>query len=171
MARKPEACLRRSFSVFKRSIKFSCRMLGLGLFLMVAITGAHVAEANSIHLRTNALENPLGIDSPHPTFSWQSDAKVPNWMQSAYEILVATDAKNLLPGRADAWDSGRINSSESVDIAYAGAALTSQQRYFWRVISWDNKGAQTISAPAWFETGLLNAADWKAQWITRKDPV
>ena len=30
---------------------------------------------------------------------------------------------------------------------------------------------QTTSAPAWFEAGLLNAADWKAQWITRKDPV
>jgi alpha-L-rhamnosidase len=147
------------------------RTLGLGLFFLAAVAASPAVQANPIHRRTNAIESPLGIDSPHPTFSWQSGAKTPNWMQSAYEILVATDQKNLLPGKADAWDSGRINSSESVDIAYAGAALKSQQRYFWNVITWDNKGAQTISTPAWFETGLLNAADWKAQWITRKDPV
>ncbi len=116
--------------------------LGLGLFLLAAISGAHVAEASPIHLRTNAIENPLGIDTSHPTFSWRSDAKTSNWMQSAYEILVATDAKNLLAAHADAWDSGRINSSESVNISYAGAALTSQQRYVWKVITWDNNGAQ-----------------------------
>ncbi len=92
-------------------------------------------------------------------------------MQSAYEILVATGAKNLLPGKSDAWDSGRISSSESVDITYAGAAIKSQQRYVWKVITWDNKGVQSTSAPAWFETGLMNAADWKAQWITRNDPL
>ncbi len=124
------------------------------IFLLTLYVAAQVAQADPIHLRTNAIENPLGIDTPHPTFSWQSNAKTPNWMQSAFEILVATDAKNLLPGKADAWDSGRINSSESVDISYAGAAMTSQQRYFWNVITWDNKSAKTISAPAWFETGL-----------------
>jgi alpha-L-rhamnosidase len=147
------------------------RILKLGLFLFVTISAPQIVYADHVHLRTNSLETPLGIDTPHPTFSWQSDAKTPNWMQSAYEILVATDAKNLFPGKADAWDSGRINSSESVNITYGGAALKSQQRYVWKVITWDNKNSQTVSAPAWFEMGLLNAADWKAQWITRKDPV
>jgi alpha-L-rhamnosidase len=92
-------------------------------------------------------------------------------MQSGYEILVATDVKSLRPSKADAWDSGRINSSGSVNIAYAGAAIRSQQRYFWEVRVWDNKGKLTTSAPAWFETGLMSPGDWKAQWITRKDPA
>ncbi|MEO8737019.1 MAG: family 78 glycoside hydrolase catalytic domain [Edaphobacter sp.] len=90
-------------------------------------------------------------------------------MQSRYEILVATHAKDLQPGRADTWDSGRVKSSDSVDITYAGAPLKSQQRYFWQVLTWDNKGVRTASAPAWFEMGLMGSADWKAQWITRKD--
>jgi alpha-L-rhamnosidase len=141
------------------------------LFLLALFAFAQAVHADPVHLRTNSLDSPLGIDTPRPTFSWQSNARTPNWMQSAYEVLIATDAKNLLPGNADAWDSGRIDSSESVNITYGGAALKSQQRYFWKVISWDDKGAQTISAPAWFETGLLTAADWKAQWIARRDPV
>jgi alpha-L-rhamnosidase len=143
----------------------------LGIFLLTIFAVAQAVHADPVRLRTNSLDNPLGIDTLRPTFSWQSNAKTPNWMQSAYEILVATDAKNLLPGKTDAWDSGQIKSSESVNITYGGAALKSQQRYAWKVITWDDKGAPTVSAPAWFETGLMNAGDWKAQWITRKDPV
>jgi alpha-L-rhamnosidase len=140
----------------------------LAIFLLTLVAAA---QASPVHLRTNALESPLGIDTPHPTFSWQSDATTPNWMQSAYEILVAIDVKNLHPGKTDAWDSGRVSSSESVNIAYDGAAIRSQQRYAWKVLTWDNTGKQTDSAPEWFETGLMTAADWKAQWITPKDPA
>jgi alpha-L-rhamnosidase len=129
------------------------------------------AQAAPVHLRTNALVNPLSIDTPQPAFSWQSDAKTPHWMQSAYEILVATDAENLLPGKADVWDSGRIDSSESLDVIYAGVAIKPQQHYIWKVLVWDNNGKQTTSVPAWFETGLMSANDWKAAWITRIDPA
>jgi alpha-L-rhamnosidase len=143
------------------------RLSALALLLSSAIT----ASAAPVHLRTNALDTPLGIDTSHPTLSWQSDAKTPNWTQSAYEILVATDAKLLRPGKADAWDSGRIASSESVNIAYAGSTLKPQQRYLWLVRTWDNKGHLTTSTPASFETGLLSATDWKGQWIMRKDSI
>jgi len=139
------------------------------VFCLLAVAAS--AYAAPVHLRTNALVNPLGIDTPLPTFSWMSEAKTPDWMQSGYEILVATEAKDLLPGKAAAWDSGRVNSSESVNIAYAGAALRSQQRYLWKVVVWDDKGGQSASEPAWFETGLMTPQDWKAQWIMRRDPL
>ncbi len=140
-------------------------------FALVLLSLAAAAQAAPVHLRTNALPNPLGIDTPHPTFSWRSDAHTPNWLQSSYEILVATDAAHLLPGHTDAWDSGHLTSSASLDIPYAGAPLRPQQHYLWKVIVWDNKGQHTASTPASFETGLLTAADWKAQWITRNDPA
>ncbi|ADV81830.1 alpha-L-rhamnosidase [Terriglobus saanensis SP1PR4] len=139
--------------------------------LLFSATLAATAFASPVHLRTNSLDAPIGIDTSHPTLSWQSDAKTPNWTQSAYEILVATDAKNLKPGKADVWDSRRVSSSESVNIAYAGAALKPQQRYVWAVKTWDSKGKPTTSAPAFFETGLMSPSDWKAQWIMRKDPA
>lgn len=138
--------------------------------ISLLVAGAS-AQAAPVHLRTNAFDGPLGIDTPAPTFSWQSDTKTSNWMQSAYEILVATDAKNLRFNKADIWDSGQIKSSKSVDITYAGIALKPQQRYVWEVRTWDGKGRQSTSAPAWFETGLMGPADWKAQWITRRDPA
>ena len=143
-------------------------MSKLALYFALLASAAHAAP---VHLQTNALKTPIGLDSPQPTFSWISDATTPDWAQSAYEILVDSDLKNLRAGHASSWDSGRVASSESVDIAYAGAALKPQQRYAWKVITWDSAGKMTASAPTWFETGLLSASDWKAQWITRKDPV
>ena len=134
--------------------------------LLVAVT-AHAAPA---HLRVNALTTPLGIDTPQPTFSWISDAKTPNWSQSAYEVLVDLDAGHLRPSHASVWDSGKVTDSASLGIAYAGAPLRSQQRYLWKVITWDKAGKQTGSEVSWFETGLMSSSDWKASWITRKDP-
>ncbi len=129
------------------------------------------ADAAPVHLRTNALEHPLGVDTARPAFSWQSDATTPDWLQSAYEILVGTDAEHLRPGKAAVWDSGRVTSSESVDIVYAGAPLQSQRRYAWKVMVWDVHGKETVSPAAWFETGLMNVGDWKADWILRRDPA
>ena len=143
-------------------------MARLGWLLLALAASAHAAP---VHLRINGLVSPFGIDTPQPTFSWQSDAKTANWMQSAYEVLVAADVNNLRPGSAAAWDSGRVRSSDSVNVAYAGAAMRPQQRYAWQVHTWDNQGRETISAPSWFETGLMGDADWKAEWITRSDPA
>jgi len=136
--------------------------------LVLAVAGC--AHAAPVHLRTNALENPLGVDTVRPVFSWQSDAKTKDWMQGGYGVLVAADAGDLKAGKA-VWDSGRVTSSESVGILYGGGALRSQQRYWWKVRVWDSKGKEAVSEAAWFETGMMSAGDWKADWILRHDPA
>jgi alpha-L-rhamnosidase len=66
------------------------------------------------------------------------------------------------------WDSGRVDSSESVEVPYGGPAPASGQRYAWRVRVWDGEGvASAWSAPASWEMGLLSPADWAgAEWIS-----
>jgi alpha-L-rhamnosidase len=127
--------------------------------------------ANPVHLRCENLENPLGIDNPAPQLSWFSDNTERNWQQAAYQILVAGSAEQLHSGKADIWDSGKISSSESVGIAYAGPALESRRRYYWKVRVWSMKGEMSESGEiATWEMGLLHPVDWKAQWITWKNP-
>lgn len=126
--------------------------------------------AKPSHLRCEYLENPLGIDAATPQLSWQSDSKEQNWKQSAYEILVASSEKNLYPGKADIWDSGKQSVSESVGIFYTGPKLESRKRYYWKVRTWDAKGKTSDSDYAWWEMGLLDKTDWKAKWITWKNP-
>ena len=131
---------------------------------------AATAQALPVKLTTNSLANPIGLDTPKPTFSWMSDAQTPNWRQTAYEVLVDTKQEALNPGQAAVWDSGRMPTQTSVGVVFAGTPLKPQQRYFWRVVTWDKDGKKSLSDPAWFETGLLKAADWKAAWIRRVDP-
>src|ERR1700722_9916249 len=143
--------------------------------LPLTLLASSFAAATPVQLRTDHLTNPIGIDTPKPQFAWQSNAKTPNWMQSAYQLLVATSEKNLAAGKGDAkpdiWDSGRITSSDSINIPYSGPALKPQTRYFWLVRVWDNKGGNSTSSAAWFETGLLSPSDWHAKWIRRTDPA
>lgn len=129
------------------------------------------ASAAPVHLRCEYLENPLGIDAAVPHFSWQSDNTERNWNQVAYEVLVASSADRLQAGNADMWDSGKVDSSDSVGIAYRGPALESRKRYYWKVRVWDAAGQTSESAEeAWWEMGFPHATDWKAKWIRWKNP-
>ena len=46
------------------------------------------AFASPVHLETEHRTNPLGVDATAPRFAWQSDSRVPNWMQQGYEIHI-----------------------------------------------------------------------------------
>jgi alpha-L-rhamnosidase len=132
---------------------------------------APAALATPVHLRCEYRNNPLGIDARTPHLSWQSDNTERNWKQSAYEILVASSHERLDSGHADVWDSGNIQSDDSVGIAYNGPALESRRRYYWKVRVWDAAGHPSESAgDAWWEMGLLHSADWTAKWIYRNNP-
>src|SRR3984957_1589370 len=146
------------------------RFKSLSVVIAIIIL-ASAASATPVHLRCEYLENPLGIDTVHPHLSWQSDNAERNWKQSAYEILVASNDENLQAGKADVWDSRKVDATESVGIAYAGPALESRRRYYWKVRVWDAAGqvSESAEAASW-EMGLLRATDWKAKWIHWKNP-
>jgi alpha-L-rhamnosidase len=138
---------------------------------IVIVMLVSTASATPVHLRCEYLENPLGIDKASPQLSWQSNNSGRNWRQVAYEILVASSAELLRAGQADIWDSGRIESAESVGISYHGPELQSRRRYYWKVRVWD-AARQVFESPepAWWEMGLLKVTDWKAKWIRWKNP-
>ncbi|WP_443612994.1 glycoside hydrolase family 78 protein [Actinomadura madurae] len=77
--------------------------------------------------------DPLGVDDAKPRLGWTLSAHARGAGQSAYEVEVSTTRD----GPADVWDSGKVRSSRSFDIEYAGPALRSRTRYFWRVRVWD----------------------------------
>ena len=107
--------------------------------------------------------NPIGIDVPSPRLSWQLQSDQRGAKQTAYQIRAASDAAM----QSAQWDTGKVESDQSVHVAYAGPALTSGQRVYWQVRAWD-EGDQPSdwSEPAFFEMGLLRESDWQAQWIT-----
>ena len=138
--------------------------------LILLSLAASAALARPIDLRCNYLTNPLGVDSLQPRLSWRAGNSERDWMQSAYQIKVASSLAGLRSGHAGIWDSGKQTSAESIGIEYAGPALESGRRYYWTVRVWDANGKAEESEPAWWEMGLLAPTDWKAKWIGRSDP-
>ena len=123
-------------------------------------------------LRCEYEVDPLGIDACRPRLSWQTPSEPRGSRQSAYRIVVAGSAAALDAGGEVLWDSGKVASERSVNVPYAGCELGSGERCWWRVRTWDREGrAGAWSEPAWFEMGLLQAADWQGAWIAAERGV
>jgi alpha-L-rhamnosidase len=116
-------------------------------------------------LKCEYRSNPLGIDITTPRLSWQMQSERRGAHQTAYRILAAGDPDRLRAGRADLWDTGKIETDQSLHIPYAGQKLASRQRVHWRVTVWDEIGQASASDLAWFEIGLLQRSDWQGEWI------
>ncbi len=139
-----------------------CVLLGL-----VVAPSNRAVTATVDSLRCEHRRDPLGIDLPQPRFSWILKSSRRGEVQTAYEVLAATTPEQLVEGKADLWDSGRVPSRETAGIAYGGKTPRSSQQVFWRMRVWDRDNvAAAWSPPATFTTGLLTAEDWKARWIT-----
>src|SRR2546427_10235564 len=134
---------------------------------LTALAPAQVfAQVTVAGLRVEYLTIPIGIDVAQPRLSWRIESSRRNTVQAAYQLQVATGETSLVRGANLLWDSGKIASDASVFVNYGGPPALSRTRYYWRVRAWDaGSGASPWSAPAFWETGLLQPADWTAQWI------
>jgi len=125
-----------------------------------------VLALSPAQLRVDAKADPLGIDSANPRLSWTLASSRRGEVQSAYQVVVASDEAKLAADEGDLWDSGKVAGDETTGVPYAGAPLESGRRCVWKVRVWDGAGVPSgWSAPASWTMGLLKPGDWKAEWI------
>jgi hypothetical protein len=107
-----------------------------------------------------------------PRFSWRSDTNGRGVRQTAYRVVVArtqTAVENL---RGECWDSGRVQSAQSQDVAYDGVPLADDETYYWTVRIWNEEGGPSSwAAPTEFSTALATSADWEGEWIAHQPGV
>ncbi len=105
-------------------------------------------------LRTEYRENPLGIATASPRFSWTYAADTDEG-QTAYRLTVTCRGQQV-------WDSGRVESKENVNVVYGGAALKSAEVYLVKLETYSKNSSSGISGT--FETALFSKDDWKGHW-------
>ncbi|CAD0114352.1 unnamed protein product [Aureobasidium uvarum] len=126
--------------------------------------------ASAYHLRTDYLSEAFGIDNPRPEFSWRLEAADPSdkhavVFQNAYRVQVALH--DTFKPTSIVWDSDMVRSQDQSGIIYAGGLLQSITKYYWRVQLFDmHDMCNGWSKAASFETGIMDARLWKANWIT-----
>ena len=108
--------------------------------LFIGFYTVNAQELKLTALKVAQLVNPLGIDEKQPFLSWQILAQKRGIVQEHYQILVASSAEKLAINEGDLWNSGKVNSSESIHVKYNGKQLTSRAKCFWKVKIWTNIG-------------------------------
>ncbi|MGB2862913.1 MAG: alpha-L-rhamnosidase N-terminal domain-containing protein, partial [Sedimentisphaerales bacterium] len=156
--------MRQLIAIILTSILLACG--GCAVFTDGGTSGAAATD-----LRCEYLVDPLGIDVPKPRLSWVVRSKQRGQMQTAYQILVASSEENLAKNQGDLWDTGKVESDQSIHVAYEGKRLRSRMRCFWKVRVWDAGGKPgRYSRRARWEMGFLWAWDWQARWLSAPPP-
>ena len=162
----------------------------------MAVAGWFRPDIEPVELRCEYLENPQGIDVVKPRLSWKIEersqppslrsyggpgkSEIRGHKQTAYQIVVASSEELLKKNKGDLWDSGKVESDQSIHVSYAGPStsllrqssgqvragkpLESRMRCFWKVKVFTSAG-DAWSKPALWTMGLMEPADFKAKWI------
>lgn len=132
--------------------------------IFLACTSSGDTTLAPSHLQCMYRENPVGLTTDPPFFTWWMESNTHNARQTAWQIQVSTDSLSLADGEALFWDSGKQTAGRAVQVSYQGPPLEGNQKYFWRVRSWDaeDKAAPFSKIASW-ETG---PATWQAEWIS-----
>ena len=128
-----------------------------------SVTAADEADFSISGMTTEYLTNPVGIEADSVHFGWQMNSNIIGKMQSAYQIQVFQSGE-----KTPVWDSGKVESSDSMGIAYGGETpLEEGTAYNWTVTVWDEDGVSATSDMGGFETGVTNQEMWKSAEFIR----
>lgn len=136
-------------------------------FILFQGLGLGFAQLSLLDVTVEGRENPLGLNTLEPRFSWKLQNQQTNVKQNSYRIRVSTN-KNLNAKEGLVWDSGWVKSKASLFQPYSGPALEASTTYYFSLRVQDNKRNQA-EGQGFFHTGLIHAADWgEAQWIAKE---
>lgn len=146
---------------------FCILLAGVMLFCGSAVNATDKGGFEVKGLQVEYLTNPIGIDEAKPRLSWYSEASYRGMKQKSYRISMSSSLEKLQKGDYDIWDSKNVESDVSTGILYGGNKLPAKTRIYWQVTVTDANGKSVTSAPAYFETGLMDTGWGDAQWITK----
>jgi alpha-L-rhamnosidase len=137
----------------------------IGIILAIHLSGCQGTALRVDSPKVEMQENPQGLVTSTPRFSWQISSDRHDLRQESYRIQVAGSEQDLKREENLLWDSGIAISGESILIPYAGEALTARGVYYWRVKARTNQGETAWSKIGRWSMTLPEASGWQAKWI------
>lgn len=138
------------------------------LILILVASGplyAQRATCIPVHLRCEYLTDPLGVDEPHPRFTWMLNDSRYGARQTAYQLVVGSDSAAVAEGHGNIWNSQKIESDKML-AGYGGKELQPFTKYYWSVAVWDKDERPSAPVVASFETGMIDVKNWRGAWIS-----
>ena len=125
------------------------------LFFALLLTSQTISGQTTIEeLKVQDSERPNAVEDTHPLFSWVMSSPEKGQKQTAYQIVVTRETDKRI-----VWNSGKVDSGRSNNVAYLGVALQPEMAYSWEVTVWDARGT-AYKKSSTFETGIMNPAQY-----------
>ena len=110
------------------------RRVSVVTFGLLAASFGYPAEQISVvratTLRTEYLVNPLALNTTMPGFDWSMEAaNTRGAQQTAYQILVASSAANLVANTGDLWDTGKLESNATNQVTTTAGSSQAGTRH------------------------------------------
>ena len=83
------------------------------------------------------------IRSSRPVLGWIVPSCGTATCQLWYQIVVSDNLEDAIAHKGNVWDSGRVESNESVSVPYCGPHLQPSKTYFWSVRLATNTGGES----------------------------
>jgi len=99
------------------------------------------------------------VGTATPRLAWQTATDLPGWLQSHHELLIT-------PDHGEPYESGLVESGESVLVPWPAPPLVSRERRTVQVRVRGTDGSTSEwSDPVVVEAGLLEPAEWQAVFV------
>ncbi len=152
----------------KTQLLFFCSCIEFLLCLFASRLYAQpdqVTEPRLTGLKTEYLSSPMGIDHPHPRFTWRLESLGSGDAQASYLFRLDPDSLAVDEGRKGLRFEATGRDPNHL-ITYTGEPLQAFTRYYWQVQVTMGDGRTITSDVASFEMGMLQVSDWKGAWIS-----
>jgi alpha-L-rhamnosidase len=146
-------------------------VLLLVMVIVFAVACKQQRDVEVADLLVEYLQEPLGVDTSAPRFSWKLKSDQRGVNQQAFQMIVGESHSEVNRKSGKIWDTGKVHGGQTVNLEYAGAPLQSNKKYYWRVGVWLDDETSVWSDPAMFHMGILNDGEWKAQWVTAQETI
>lgn len=137
----------------------------VGFILTAFITGCQDTAVSVESLKVEMQENPQGVSTLTPRFSWQINSIQQDLKQESYQIQVAASKRDIEKESNLLWDSGITTDDTSILVPYKGEKLSPKKVYYWRVKVTTNQGESAWSEINYWSTALPEIDGWQAKWI------
>lgn len=132
-----------------------------------------------IRFLTEYMENPIGIETDHPFFSWYIEENLSidkqfsnkeHFLVKAYQLFVGDSESDVYKGMRKIWNSRIVDIGELFSVQYQGIKLKSASKYYVSVALQLKDGIWYKSNVFSFITGFIYHEKWNEEWIYGPSP-
>lgn len=147
-------------------MKFNYTIFSSTLLLLAVFLGCKSETTTRIEVPELEVHFMQNVDA-FPRITWKAQSSEPGYQQSAFQLLVSDTQKDIDRHIGNVWDSGQLETDQSLLRKFSEIDLKPGNKYFFKVKVWnDGEEGSNWSKVVKAVAPINYPEDWKGKWIT-----